>query len=334
MISNVFDIHSYSVKILFDDSILDYQNAIRGPFLSTGGGTLFLTRPTTIIDSVEVNEAILGTNTVNGSGKLLSITFNVLSAGSSLINIVAVQLRDHNDLPIPVTWTSGEVIVPLSVNARVFLQGPFNTNIMNTTLNSSRYLPTIQPYSNTPWNYNGTENVPDGFFESHPNIVDWVLVELRTGTGANTIVERKAGFITNNGTIVNIDGVSPLYFTELKGNYYLVIYHRNHLAIMSSNSTSLDYVSVQYDFTNSQSKAYGINAMINLGVGIFGMFAADANSDGTINATDLNVYWIPQNGTPYNYYTKTADFNLDGTINATDLNVYWIPNNGRAAQVP
>jgi hypothetical protein len=64
------------------------------------------------------------------------------------------------------------------------------------------------------------------------------------------------------------------------------------------------------------------------------MIAGDASRDGSINATDLNIYWIPQNGTPYDYQTKTSDFNLDATINATDLNSLWIPENGKATQVP
>ncbi len=332
MISNVTNLHSYNVSLLFDNSIISFQSAASGPFLSTGGwGTIVFITPNPIIDSVNVNESISGPYVVNGSGKLFSITFTVLSAGNSIIDIAEVILLDLNNEHIPVTWTSGEVIVPLSVNAKVFLQGPFSTNSMSTTLNLSGHLPLVQPYSSNPWNYNGTEFVNDGFFETHPQIVDWVLVELRTGTGASTLVERKAGFITNNGIIVNIDGISPLYFAELKGNYYLVIYHRNHLPIMSSNSTYLDYVSTQYDFTNSQAKAYGTNAMVDLGGGIFGMFAADANGNGQIQNNDSENYWVPQNG--QSGY-READFNLNGQVQNNDRESYWVPNNGKGTQVP
>jgi len=330
MISNVSDLHSYSVKTVFDDSILDYQIAVQGPFLATVGGTFFVTRPIPIIDSVEVNEAILGAHPpLNGSGKLFSITFNVLSAGNSLINIVGVQLRDQNNVSIPVTWTSGEVIVPLSVNAKVFLQGPFNTNIMSTALNLFEYLPLIQPYSGTPWNYNGSESVSAGFFNTHTNIVDWILVELRTDIGANNVVERRAGFITNTGDIVNIDGVSSLYFSELKGNYYLVVYHRNHIPIMSSNSAYLDYVSAQYDFTNSQLKAYGTNPMKDLGGGYFGAYTGDSDGSGTVNAADRSNTWNQRNLSGY-YGT---DVDLSGTVNAADRSVIW-NNRNLSTQVP
>ena len=309
---------------------LTYQNAVKGPFLSNGGySTAFFTSPNPIIDSVEVAEAILGPYIVNGSGKLFSITFNVLSAGNSPIDIADVILRDLNNSNIPVTWTSGEVVVPVSVNTKAFLQGPFSTGNMGTALNSLGYLPLNQPYSGTPWNYNGTESVPAGFFSTHSNIVDWILVELRTGTGASTLVERKAGFITNTGNIVGIDGVSLLYFSELAGNYYIVLYHRNHIPIMSSVSANLSYVSVQYDFTNSQTKAYGTNAMKDLGGGYFGAYTGDSDGSGTVNAGDRSNSWNQRNLSGY-YGT---DVDLSGTVNAGDRSVIW-NNRNLSTQVP
>jgi len=298
--------------------------------MTTGGlSSAFFITPSTVVDSVNVEEAILGPYGANGSGRLFSITFNVVSAGNSTIDIALVLLRDLANNDIPVSWTSGQVVVPVSVNAKVFLQGPFNTGSMNTNLNSAGYLPTVQPYSNAPWNYNGTENVPDGFFESHSNIVDWILIELRTGTGSGTIVERKAGFITNTGVIVNIDGVSSLYFSEPKGNYYIVIYHRNHIPIMTSAPTSLDYVSAQYDFTNSQTKAYGTNAMVNLGGGYFGAYTGDTDGSRTVNATDRSNTWNQRNIQGYN----GSDVDLSGTVNAADRSVVW-NNRNVSSQVP
>lgn len=330
MISNVTNLHSYSVRVRFDNSILTYQSTAKGPFLTTGGtSSAFFITPSTVTDSVNVEEAILGPYSVNGSGRLFSITFNVVSAGNSTIDIALVLLRDLSNNDIPVSWTSGQVVVPVSVNAKVFLQGPFSTNIMNTNLNSFGYIQLNQPYSIAPWNYNGTESVPAGFFSTNPNIVDWVLIELRTGTGASTAVERKAGFITNTGVIVNIDGVSSLYFSELKGNYYLVIYHRNHISIMSSTPTSLDYVSTQYDFTNSQSKAFGTNPMKDLGGGYFGAYTGDTNGSGTVDASDRSNAWNQRNVSGYN----SSDVNLSGTVDAADRSVIW-NNRNLSTQVP
>jgi hypothetical protein len=103
---------------------------------------------------------------------------------------------------------------------------------------------------------------------------------------------------------------------------------------MTASAIPLSSSSALYNFTTDQTQAYGTNPMKALTGGGYGMIAGDASRDGSINATDLNIYWIPQNGTPYIYQTKTSDFNLDATINATDLNSFWIPENGKATQVP
>ncbi len=75
----------------------------------------------------------------------------------------------------------------LSFDLKAYLQGPFNGTNMNTTLNPA-YIPLIQPYSGTPWNYSGTENVS---VIPNSNVVDWILVELRETSGdASTATTR------------------------------------------------------------------------------------------------------------------------------------------------
>ena len=64
-------------------------------------------------------------------------------------------------------------------------------------------------------------------------------------------------FLKSDGTIVDTDGTSPVQFTGLSaGNYYIVIRHRNHLAIMSASAIPLSSSSALYDFTTAQSQAY------------------------------------------------------------------------------
>ncbi len=222
----------------------------------------------------------------------------------------------------------------LSVNIKVFLEGPFAGNdTMTTTLYTNNLIPLNSNIAYSTSVYSYTESVVENIPNS--DIVDWVLVELRTGIASGIKVAKRAAFLKSDGAIVDTDGSSPVLFTGVSaGNYYVVIRHRNHLAIMSFNAVALSGSSSLYDFTIAQAQAYGTNAMKDLGGGFFGMYTGDASADGSINATDLNSYWIPQNGTPYDYQTSKADFNLDGTTNATDLNNYWIPYNGMATQVP
>ncbi len=122
------------------------------------------------------------------------------------------------------------------VNLKVYLEGAYNSGSMSTSLNTLGNLPLKQPYNYSPFSYNGGEEVtciPEG-------TVDWVLVELRSGTSADTRVSRRAAFLKSDGSIVDLDGASALkLYIITAGNYYVVVYHRNHLAVMSNSAIPL-----------------------------------------------------------------------------------------------
>jgi hypothetical protein len=234
-------------------------------------------------------------------------------------------------------------VIPLKLDVKAYLQGPWNAGAgsMNTVLNSSSLLPTTQPYSSySSHSYSGTESVSSTtWFALYPTIVDWVLVELRTGTPTSppmTSVETRAGFILSTGHIVATDGTSPLTFwTATPGNnYYITVYHRNHLGIMSASSVSMPCSSsaTSYDFTTAQSQAYnnGNNPMIQISTGVYGMIAGDANGNGFVGSSDVILWRFYQGYFDY----LGADANMSGFVNSTDLNIYIRPNQGLATQVP
>jgi hypothetical protein len=222
---------------------------------------------------------------------------------------------------------------------KIFLQGPYNSGTMNTTLNSNGYLQlfaTVQPYNTIPWNYNGNESVNSNFFISNPSIVDWILVELRNKDNPCSVITRRAGFLKNDGTIVDIDGSSRLTFNNISmDDYYIAVKHRNHLAVMSANPVVLINNSLLYDFTIDSTKFYGgslgAKELESGSQSIWGMFCSDGNSDGFINDIDLNQIWKPQNG--LDKYSN-GDYNLDGYINAIDKNLFWRLNNGLDTKLP
>jgi hypothetical protein len=222
-------------------------------------------------------------------------------------------------------------IIKSNVNTRIFLSGPFSGGSMLTTLNTNNFITDDQPYNISPWNYNGSEFVTPGFLSTHPDIVDWVLLELRTGTESTTIVGRRAAFLKSDGSIVDIDGTSQVNFEYLiEGNYYLVIRHRNHLAVMSANLISLSSTSSQlYDFSIAQTQAYGTNAMKDLGGGYYGTYVADGNKDGGIYGEDYILYQTSQGEEGY----RIEDYNLDGGVYGEDYILYQI-NQGFETWVP
>jgi lysophospholipase L1-like esterase len=127
-------------------------------------------------------------------------------------------------------WFDGIIDALPKLNAKIFLEAAYeDIGTMNTLLNASSQIPGSQPFNKSPWNYAGTEqtdNIP-------PNVVDWVLVSLRTGTAESAETACRAGFLKTDGSIVDLDGSSPLAFVVDVGDYYVVVEHRNHLPVMS-----------------------------------------------------------------------------------------------------
>ncbi len=177
---------------------------------------------------------------------------------------------------------------PVELDLTIFLQGAYTgSTTMSTSLNPE-FLPLNQPYSGSPWNYNGTESVA-----SIPNnqVVDWILVELRDAASANaatsgTKIAEKAGFLLSDGSIVETDGSSRLTFpVMISQNLYVVVWHRNHLGIMSSNALTKSGGFYSYNFSDDPSKIYGnSNGYFQLDSadpGLWGMAGGDGNSDGS-----------------------------------------------------
>ncbi|MBN3036201.1 MAG: hypothetical protein JW861_11490 [Bacteroidales bacterium] len=223
-----------------------------------------------------------------------------------------------------------------NVDLKVNLEGPFNGTDMNTQLNSSGYIPVNQPYNQNPWNYNGTETanpIPN------PDVVDWVLIELRETTGdastatPDSIIAQKAGLLLKNGKVVETDGSSQLNFTgSIDDNLYAVIWHRNHLGIMSGFPIPGIGNVFAYDFSTGATQVYmGSIAHKEIAAGIWGMIGGDGNADGQISNTDKVEVWVPAAG---NSGYEPGDFNLDGQVNNQDKVELWGPNSGAGSQVP
>ncbi len=216
----------------------------------------------------------------------------------------------------------------------VFIEGAYNGTDLNTTLNAS--IPATQPYS-----INGhsagetTGSIPAG-------AVDWVLVELREAASAaaalkSTRVGSAAGFLMNNGSIKATDGTSDLT-VSLSGNtgseFFVVVYHRNHLSIMSASAIADNGGTYSIDFTTASANTYqSTTALTTLSTGKFAMSAGDADGDGDVDATDLTT-WRTQNGGTFTYNSTNGDFNLDGVINAVDRNGFQQKNESKTSKVP
>ena len=216
------------------------------------------------------------------------------------------------------------------LNIKTYLEGPYNGSKMNTALLAN--IPLQQPFNVGPWNYTGTESV-----ETLPtaNIVDWVLVELRDSPDAvsaneSTRIEQKAGFLLDNGSIVDLDGTSYLTFnSSVTNQLFVVIHHKSHLAILSANPLTENNGVYAYDFSTAANKAYG-NSQNDLDSSVFGMIAGDFNSDGVIDTNDLTK-WSIKAGLK-GYYQ--ADVDLNSNVDNLDKNMFWFNNQGLSSSLP
>jgi len=244
--------------------------------------------------------------------------------------------RIYEDHIVDIGAYEAQVGQRINVDIKVFLEGPYTTSSMGTQLNLGGYLPMHQPYDSLPWNYPGIDSV---LAIPNTDIVDWVLVEMRnseTGPSGATRDKRSAiqvAFLDKDGFIVEANGTNNLNMLVLDtNNLYPIIYHRNHLPIMSSLPIQKVNGIYTYDFTTGPDKVYGgETACTEVSSGVWGIIAGDGNADGQVNNIDKDDYWFNQTGS--SGYLQ-SDFNMDTQVNDTDKMNLWSPNAGLGSQIP
>jgi len=250
-----------------------------------------------------------------GTNSPVELSFRGFNTGDNTVFIDNLHYNNPNG--------SGD----FSFDIQVMLEGPYDgQGNMKTLLNDDNLLPASQPYNISPYFYSGSEYVSN-FAD---NVVDWVLVEVRTGTPSNTntstttTVETKAGLLLQNGHIVSPNSITqPLLFNNLLPNtdYHIVVRHRNHLDIISQHTYQVcANQATSVNFTNSAFKAHGTDQLKPIDTGIYAMYAGDINSDGTIQNTDFNA-WKANPAVLTTYHN--ADLHLDGSIQTFDYDVWY-----------
>ena len=138
-------------------------------------------------------------------------------------------------------WYSSLMDYFPKLNLRIFMEGAILQNPgMQMSTELINFLPSFQPF-NTP----GLEMFSNDYFsppygitdfiESY-NIVDWLLVELRSDILISSQVYQRSVLVDKNGYLFDMDGTNGVKFGGLNpGEYYIVVSHNNHLSIMSSS---------------------------------------------------------------------------------------------------
>lgn len=259
--------------------------------------------------------------------------------GSTWSLVGGAQNAEANTVAANVTSNAGEIYGMnrfLLVSPTVFLQGPFDATVglMRDRLrstdgvqtpgnpSSNNIIPLSDPYRTADYSSNFT-HVANGVAETissnvlnhkaNPNehIVDWVFVQLRKASNSTTapIAQTRSALLRRDGKIVDIDGVSDLYFKneDVASNYVITIRHRNHLSISVNPATplSLSMASSTFDFS---SPANAANIM-----GTAGTHYAQAG------APLKNMIW--GGNSSGNGFTRYVGTNGPGASNASDRDI-------------
>ena len=263
------------------------------------------------------------------------------------IYIVTVQVSDGllvATQTITVTINNIADVSFVNVVLKVLLQGAYraNTQLMSDGLNNLKYLPSLQPYGDlktafgyattddiaSPFDYHGKETAIDSVMNAtgQDAPVDWVLVELRDSTDPSKRVAAAAGILQRDGDVVEAatgKSILPVLYAE-DGNYYVMIRHRNHLAVMTKEPLALSQaVPVSIDFSALSTPVYGGDAARLDGSNVALMWAGDVNNSNTAIATgpgsDSSIILGAVLVAPDNKQVNAA-YHLQGYY-ATDLNM-------------
>ncbi len=281
-----------------------------------------------------------------------------LSAQSVSPQVVASSGDYYQGTNASLSWTLGEIatetysngsiiltqgfqqpvsvsITGINLDLLVYLEGPYSGTEMLASLNSGGEMPFTQPYNTSPWDYTGTESVAS---IPNSNVVDWVLVELRDATSAAnanpaSVIEKRAGFLLKDGSVVGLDGVSNMQFASatLTHDLYIVVWHRNHLGVLAANAATHSGNDFSYDFSTALTQVYnGSDGYKEIAGNTYGMVGGDSDGDGDVDAADKTA-WTTNAGTK-GY--KGSDFNMDTQVSNQDKNDIFVENGSYTSQVP
>ena len=143
------------------------------------------------------------------------------------------------------------------------------------------------------------------------------------------VVATRSALLQRDGDVVDMDGISPVYFEGVaNGNYYVAIKHRNHLNVMSLQPLVLDSGNSVIDFSNPNFLTYGTGGQKEIN-GMKALWAGDATEDNSIDSADRSATWNGRNQLGY----LVTDVNLDGFCDSGDRSVTW-NNRNTAGQMP
>ena len=219
----------------------------------------------------------------------------------------------------------------VKISAKVNLEGCYNTatSLMNDGLRTTHVLPLTEPYT-TSLGYaavaaGGNESIASTILNTGGvnAVVDWIRVELRAATDPTVVVASRQGLLQRDGDVTGVDNAAPLTFHVGPGSYYVVVRHRNHLAVMTAAPVPLTNTTTTLDLRSAALATYGTNSRKQVGTTL-ALYAGDVTANGVLgytgNGNDRDAILTAVGGTTPNSTIsgyRIEDVNMDGTVRYT-----------------
>jgi len=179
-----------------------------------------------------------------------------------------------------------------SFHLRAMLQGAYDpvSNLMRADLRNASLLPTTEPYTALGFTHaggGGGETLPGSLLalQGGNAVVDWVLVELRSGSNPAQVVATRSALLQRDGDVIGTDGSTRLRFNVPPGNYHVALRHRNHLGTMRLGSVELGAQQRLVDLVREGTPTFGSQARAPLPQGRFGLWPGNALPDVVLKYT-------------------------------------------------
>lgn len=267
-------------------------------------------------------------------------------------------VNNATNQPTSVTLVWNKAGAPTSFRVQVATDSTFASGIIlndSTVTDTTRLVTGLAAGTNYFWRVNGKSGTGTGAWCQvykftttavlPPAVVNLTVIPggfYNTGTGRLNMKDTIRVYLVDSVTCQRVDSTrgvvdsvnfqASISFSNANtGNYYMLVYHRNHLAVATRFRAAVTRgSSVNYDFTTDSAKAFGFNMVkVSTSPVRWGMIPGDANRDGFVDGLDQTI-WIGQNG--FDGYLS-ADFNGDSFVDGLDQTI-WILYNGNGSFLP
>lgn len=196
---------------------------------------------------------------------------------------------------------------------RVFLEGAYQDSGLKDPFRPEGLLPELHPYESTPWlqAWHRTTSYGPG--------VEWILV---------TLIDDAANQVATYTDLVGSRGYAHVRFRNLApGSYYVIVEHRNHIAVASDTLVDLTSGFADHDFTTGSHS--GLGGQKELGSHVYAMWAGDGNHDCQVAIADF-ASWLTDANVDVEQYAD-SDYSMNARVDPNDY-ALWLMNSRAAAR--